>query len=257
MIRLIASAGVRVERREGQVTRFSDRQSRGDRFQVAHFADQDYVRIFAQSVLERVRKRLGIASDLALIDDAFLMLVDELDRIFYRDDMAFSLAVDLVDHRGESGRFSGAGWPGDENQSAGLLRHLGDRTRKSELIEGFDRERNLPDDHRHAAALLEHVAAEASETLNSEREIELVFQLEALLLHFGEHRIRQLQRVLRGQLTFRGRVCYVTIDAQLGALTGHDMQVGRIAGDHLFQKGAEVDSTWPCRSGWRRRVNER
>ena len=40
--------------------------------------------------------------------------------------------------------------------------------RQSELLEGLDRERNLTNHHRHAAALLEHVAAEARQVLDAE-----------------------------------------------------------------------------------------
>ena len=61
----------------------------------------------------------------------------------------------------------------------------------------LDVERDLADDHRDAAALLEAVAAEAREVLDAEREVELVLHLEALLLILGQHRIRELQRVLR------------------------------------------------------------
>ncbi len=102
MMRLIASAAefvCSVAKRE--VTRFGDRQRGLDRFQIAHFADEDDVGIFAQRVLERVREALGVRADFALVDDAALMAVDELDRIFDRDDVAAPLAIDLVDHRGE------------------------------------------------------------------------------------------------------------------------------------------------------------
>src|SRR3712207_8612962 len=60
--------------------------------------------------------------------------------------------------------------------------------------EGADRERDLPDHHRDAPALLEAVAAEAREVLDPEREVELVLHLELLLLVLGEHRVRELQR---------------------------------------------------------------
>ena len=47
---------VRVQRREGKVTRLGDRQGRLDRFQIAHFADEDHVWVLTKSVLESVGK---------------------------------------------------------------------------------------------------------------------------------------------------------------------------------------------------------
>ena len=102
MMRLIDSAAELVcSVAKRQVTGLGDRQRRGDRLQVAHFADQDDVGVFTQRVLERGREALGVGADLALVDDAALVAVDELDRVFHRDDVTLPLLVDLVDHRGE------------------------------------------------------------------------------------------------------------------------------------------------------------
>ena len=50
---------------------------------------------------------------------------------------------------------------------------------------------------------LKHVAAEAGEVLDAEREVELVLELETLLLLLGQNRVRELKRVLWRQLTAR------------------------------------------------------
>src|SRR5690242_21489907 len=55
-------------------------------------------------------------SDFALVDDALLVLVNELDRILDRDHVALHLPVDSVEHRGKRRRFSGARGAGDQNQ---------------------------------------------------------------------------------------------------------------------------------------------
>ena len=54
----------------------------GDRdgLQVAQLADQHDVRILAQRRPQRVLERVGVRVDLALVDQALLVLVDELDR---------------------------------------------------------------------------------------------------------------------------------------------------------------------------------
>ena len=113
--------------------------------------------------------------------------------------------------------------------------------RQPELLEGLDRERDLSDDHRDAAALLEAVAAEAREVLDAEREIELVVHLEPLLLVLGEDGVRELQRVLRRQHVLEVRVRDVAVDAQLRALAGGDVQVGRVPLDHLLEQDTKVD----------------
>ena len=118
--------------------------------------------------------------------------------------------------------------------------------RKPEVGEGADVERDLPDHHRDAAALLEAVAAEAREVLDAEREVELVLHLEPLLLVLGQHRVRELQRVLGREHVFDVRVRDVAVDAQLGALAGGDVQVRRVALDHLLEQRAQVDA---CRCG--------
>ena len=91
--------------------------------------------ILAQRVLERGREALRVRADLALVDDAVAMAVDELDRILHRDDVAAALGVDLVDHRRERRALARAGRPGDQHEPARLLRHSGDHRRQREVGE--------------------------------------------------------------------------------------------------------------------------
>jgi hypothetical protein len=153
----------------------------------------------------------------------------------------FRSRVDLVDHRGERRRLARAGGTGDEHQTARLLRELGDHRRQVEVGERLDVERDLAHHDRDATALLEAVAAEAREVLDAEREVELVLHLEALLLVLGEHRVRELQRVLRLEDHLLPGRLDVPVDAELGAVARGDVQVGRAALDHLLEEDAEVD----------------
>src|SRR5690606_40557819 len=98
-------------------------------------------------------------------------------------DVALLLAVDLVDHGRERRALARAGRTGDEHQAARLLAQLLDDGRQVQLAETLDRERDLPDRHRHAAALLVDVSAEPREVRDTEREVQLILRLEALLLH--------------------------------------------------------------------------
>ena len=59
-----------------------------DGFEVAHFADEDDVGIFAQRGAQRVGEALRVAVHLALVDQAVLVRVQVLDRIFDGQDVA-------------------------------------------------------------------------------------------------------------------------------------------------------------------------
>ena len=60
-------------------------------------------------------------ADLAVVDQAALALVHELDRILDRDDVVLAVLVGVVDHRGQRGGLAGAGRPGDQHQA--LVQH--------------------------------------------------------------------------------------------------------------------------------------
>jgi hypothetical protein len=196
---------VGVQRRERQVARLGDGQRGLDGLQVAHLAHQQHVGVLAERVLERAREALRVGADLALVDDAPLVAVHELDRVLDRDDVAAALAVDLVEHRRERGALARPRGPGDEHEPARLLGHLRHHRRQPELAERLDHERHLPHGQRHAAALLERVAAEAGELRDAEREVELVLLLEALLLRVGERRVGERHRVARARAPARAR----------------------------------------------------
>src|SRR3989338_8807109 len=160
------------------------------------------------------------------------------------------LAVDLVDHRRERGALARARRPGHQHQPARLLGQLRNNRRQLELVEGLHLKRDLPDHQRHAAALLEGVAPEPRQILDAEGEVEFVLGLEPLLLLLREDRIRQLQRVLRVQDVLDLAAGDVAVDPQLRALARRDVEVGRLALDHLLQQGAEVDRAGlRCRLG--------
>ena len=77
------------------------RDGRFDRFQVAHFADQDHVRVLPQRAANRLGERRHVDADLALVDRRLLVLVLKLDRVFDRDDVMVDVLVEVVDHAGQ------------------------------------------------------------------------------------------------------------------------------------------------------------
>ena len=105
-----------VQRAEHEMARGGGGQGQFDGFQVAHFTDEDDVRVFAQGPAQRRRERLRVHAHLAVVDERLLALVDEFDGVLDRDDVVLPVEVGVVDHRGERGRFAGTGRPRDEHQ---------------------------------------------------------------------------------------------------------------------------------------------
>ena len=98
-----------VQRAENEVARGGGGQGEFDGFEVAHFPDEDDVRVLAQRAAQGGGEGFRVDAHLAVVDQRLLALVDELDGVFHRDDVVLPVQVGVVDHRGERGRFAGAG----------------------------------------------------------------------------------------------------------------------------------------------------
>ena len=189
----------RVQGGEHEVSGLGRRQRRLDGLQIAHFADQDHVRVLAQRRLERLRERERVDADLALIDDAALVADQELDRVLDGHDVAGLVAVDVIDHRRERGALAGAGGAGDQDEPAllrgDLLQHLG----QEQLLDGGDLERDDAEHDADGPALLEDIDAKAAQPGNAVGEVELVLRLELLLLVVVHDPERHPRDLLRGK----------------------------------------------------------
>src|SRR5215204_3053525 len=181
--------GVGVQRGERQVARLRDAQGRLDGLEVAHFADEHHVRVLAQGRAQRLGEAVRVGADLALVNDAGLVRVQELDRVFDGDDVLVSLAVDLVDHRGERRGLTGAGGACDEDEAARTVAELRDDGRQPQIVERLDLVRDGAEDRADRAALVEEVGAEARQPTHAEREVQFKRLLEAVLLRVGQNRV--------------------------------------------------------------------
>ena len=121
---------------------------------------------------------LGVRAHFALVDQALLVLVHELDRILDRDDVLVARPVDVIDHRAQRRRLARAGRSGDQHEPFVQLAQIQDVRRKPELLGGEDVGR---DDAKHRAApfaIGEHVGAEPGEARNLIGEIGVVLSLQ-------------------------------------------------------------------------------
>ena len=169
----------RVQRREDEVADLGRGQRRRDGLVVAHLADEDDVGVLADDVAQRVGVALGVDADLALVDDAALVLVQDLDRVLDGDDVTVARAVDVVDHRRERRRLARAGGAGHEHEPARLVGELADDRRQAELLDARAFGRHPAQGHPDAAALAEHVDAEATDADERVGEVDLAAGLEA------------------------------------------------------------------------------
>src|SRR5437016_11273388 len=101
------------------VAGFSRRQRGGNRFKIAHFANDDDVGVLAQDMHQGAVKGADIGKDFLLDDDGPFVFVDEFDGVFDGDDFAAALAVNEVHHVIEGGGFARAGWASDQDQAIG------------------------------------------------------------------------------------------------------------------------------------------
>ena len=91
---------------KNQVAGLGREQGCGDGFEVAHFANENHVGILAQSGAQRGGEVCGVHLDFALIDEAALIAMQELDGVLDGDDVLVIMTVDLVDDGRLGGRLA-------------------------------------------------------------------------------------------------------------------------------------------------------
>ena len=150
------------------------------RLRVAELADQDRVGILAEHAPQRLGEVRGVEPDLALVDDAVVVGMEDLDRVLDRDDVLVARAVDVVDHRRERRRLARAGRAGDEHEAAVLLGEPLHARRQVELLEARHLAGDDAEGERDVAALAEGVDAEARQALGGVGDVEVAGLVERL-----------------------------------------------------------------------------
>ena len=204
-----------VQRGEDDVAGFGRRDRRLDRLQVAHFADQDHVRVLPQGAANGLGEAGHVDAQFPLVDRRFLVRVVELDRVLDRDDVVVEVLVDVIDHRRQGGGLAGAGRPGDQNQPARPRAQVGQHRRRAQLLEVQQLGGNLPQHHGHVAALLEDRDAEAGRVAKGEAEVGAADFLQFLLAPLGRDALHQAPPCLPAPAPWSpaassGRRCAIT-----------------------------------------------
>ena len=208
---------------------------------VAQLADQDDVRILAEHAAERLLERLGVEPDLALVDDAAAIGMQDLDRVLDRDDVLLARAVDEVEHRRERGRLAGAGRAGDEHEPAVLAGEALHARRQAERLEARDLDRDDAERERDRAALAEAVDAEAP-AVDGVRDVEVAARVEVGAAgriaprddveHALEVRIRERRDAVEGE-----EVAVVAKDRRLADL---QVDVAGVQADRAAEERVQV-----------------
>ena len=110
------------------------RDGQRDGLQIAHFADHDDIRIFAQRAAQRGAERFGMGVHFALVHLAALRCEEIFDRILQGDDVIVARAVHLLDQRGKRRALAAADRTRDQNQPVLELGEKLELRRKPKLI---------------------------------------------------------------------------------------------------------------------------
>ena len=190
---------LRVQGREDEVAGLGRGDRGRDRLEVAHLAEEDHVRVLAKRAAQGVGEADGVGPDLALVDDAALVAVEELDRVLDGHDVVVARAVDLVDDGRERRRLTGARRARDEDEAARLLRKLVELRRQAEILERLQLGGDHAEGRAEALALEIDVDAEAREARDRVRDVDLPVDLQVLLLLGREDAVEQPLGVVSGE----------------------------------------------------------
>ena len=120
--------------------------------------------ILTQGAAQGGGKTLSVDADFALADDAHAVGIGKFYRVLDRDDMPHRAFVDVVEHRGNRGRFAGTRCSGDQHESSGLSGDFFQDAGQTQIFEAEDVGRNRANGNGDLSALLKDVHAESTQT---------------------------------------------------------------------------------------------
>ena len=230
---------VGVEGAKNEQTGFSSSQRKGDRFEIAHLANQHDVGVFPQRRLQPGRKVDRMLRDFALGDDAFLVRMDEFDRFFHGHDVPGEVCVDVVHQGRQRGALAGTRRAGDEDKAAAQVAEFFDHRRQGQFLERGNARRDQAEDRAEAVHLFEVVAAEAAVLIHLVGEVEIAFVLETFPVFRRADLAQHVVHLFRREdLLADGDNVAMTADFR--RLSLGKVQIGRTRGDQDFEKLVDV-----------------
>src|SRR3989338_1797459 len=183
-----------------ETARFRGSQRRLKSFRVAYHSDHDHVRVLTHHVLQRLKKRLRVHAYFPLAYKRLVVPVQVFDGVFDRDNAAFVVVIDVIDHGRDGGGFSGAHGPHDQHQTALFERYFFQNRGKPEAGKIRDLVRDHAYHHGQFSFLIKGVNAETAHAFLLNREVhglvafELVFliRIEERLHHGFQKRVGRL-----------------------------------------------------------------
>ncbi len=221
-------------------------QRRLDRLEIAHFADQNDVGVLTQCAPQRIRKRARVDGNFPLIHDRLVVAMEILDGVLDRHDVARTGRVDVVDHRGERRALAAAGGSGDQHEAALFLSDPLEHRRQPQLVDRLDARRDHAQHHADRASLLEHVAAEPSQSRHAVRQVYFLALAELLHMVGGEEHAGHRFGVVAIEPLGLGRHHQHAVDAHHRVAADFEMDVGRSAGDRDFEQFVQFHGIRVC-----------
>ena len=103
-------------------------------------------------------------TNLSMVDDALIRLVNKFYRILNGKNMVFSGSICLIYDGSQGGRFAVAGGAGNQHQSLGKMGQPGDNLRQSKLLDTENVRGDLSENRSYPIFLIEEVTAVAGQT---------------------------------------------------------------------------------------------
>ena len=142
-------------------------------FAVPDFTHQDHIGGLAKRVLEGHVPAVCVQPHLTLGDDAVLVWVHKLHRVFHGDDVTIRVDVTPVDHGSQAGGFARTRSTHKDHQAAldhgDLFQHLW----QAHVIDGWQLVGNHPHDQTDLALLYKGIDAESPDSRGRNRKVAL------------------------------------------------------------------------------------
>jgi len=88
-----------------------------NRLEIAKLSDQNDIRILTQSATQGRGKAFGVDAHLAMVYQAVLAFMNELDRVLHSDNMVVPVLIGIIHHRRECCGFTRPRWARHNHKS--------------------------------------------------------------------------------------------------------------------------------------------